>query len=165
MDGGHAGRHYQGEEALARMYPPTATWREGYYEGATEEGEPVLFLIPRKTNVIARFQGVLKVRTSSATEDDDPNTLWFEAEDVGISPNGAFRHSSCPHVLFALHGGLGPDGEARGRCIGIVNGGANHGPWGTDFDFGGSQWTRWKASWKTTEDDLNAPRFVTAYPD
>ena len=103
MDGGQAGRQSSGREAIARMYPPTTTWREGYYAGETEDGGPVLLLVPSKSNVIARFQVVLNVLTSSAKEDDDPNTLWFEAEDVGISPNGAFRDPSCPHVLFALH--------------------------------------------------------------
>ena len=127
MDEGQAGRRFDGQEALARMYPPTATWREGYYEGATE--------------------------------DDFPSDLGFEAKDVMIF-QGAFRHSSCPHVLFALHGGLGPSGEAHGRCIGVVNGGAGHGAWGTDFHFGSSNWRRWEAAWKTTEDDLNAPLFV-----
>jgi hypothetical protein len=112
MDEGQAGRRFYGQEALARMYPPTATWRAGYYEGATEDGRRVLFLVPSKTNVIARFQVVLNVLTSSATEDDSPNTLWFEAEDVEIF-HGAFRHLSCEGLLFALHGGLGPDGEAR----------------------------------------------------
>jgi len=141
------------------MYPPTATWREGYYEGATEDGGRVLFLLPSKTNVIARFQVELDVLTTSATEDDFPSDLGFEAKDVMIF-QGAFRHSSCPHVLFALHGGLGPSGEAHGRCIGVVNGGAGHGAWGTDFHFGSSNWRRWEAAWKTTEDDLNAPLFV-----
>ena len=164
MDEGQVGRRYDGREALARMYPPTESWREGYYEGETEDGGRVLFLVPSKTNVIARFQVVLNVLTTSATEDDEAGTYWFEAEDVMIF-EGAFRHLSCPHVLFALHGGLGPDRGAHGRCIGVVNGGAGHGAWGTDFSFGSSQWTRWEAAWKTTEDDLYAPTFVTAYPD
>jgi hypothetical protein len=39
MDEGQAGRLIgDGREVLARMYRPTATWREGYYEGATEGG-------------------------------------------------------------------------------------------------------------------------------
>ena len=154
-----AGRRYYGEEALARMYPRTETWREGYYEGETEDGEPVLFLVPSKTNVIARFQVVLNVLETSSTEEDEPSGLGFEARDVRIE-NGAFRHSSVQYGLFALHGGLGPDGKAHGRCIGVVNGWANHGPWGTDFHFSSSQWTRWEAAWKTTEDDPNATLFV-----
>jgi len=121
------------------MYPPTKTWPKGYYAGETEDGERVLFLVPNKINVIARFQVVLNVLTSSATRADDPDTLQFEAEDVKIERTGAFRHESCPHVMFALHGGLGADGEARGRCIGVVSGWANHGPWGTDFHFGASR--------------------------
>jgi len=164
MDEGQARRWFVGQEALARMYPPTATWREGYYAGATEDGGRVLFLVPSKTNVIARFQVVLNVLTTSATEDDLASTDGFEAEDVNIF-HGAFRHMSCEGLLFALHGGLGPDGEAHGRCIGVENGAAGHGAWGTDFHFGSSQWTRWEAAWKTTEDDLNAPKFVAAYPD
>jgi hypothetical protein len=159
MDGAQAGRRFHGQEALARMYPPTATWREGYYEGETEDGGRVLFLIPSKTNVIARFQVVLNVLTTSATEEDEAGTYGFEAKDVRIF-DGAFRHLSCEGLLFALHGGLGPDGEAHGRCIGVVNGAAGHGAWGTDFHFGSSLWTRWEASWKTTEDDPNAPMFV-----
>ena len=53
MDGGHAWRRFGGREALARMYRPAETWREGYYEGATEDGGRVLFLVPSKTNVVA----------------------------------------------------------------------------------------------------------------
>lgn len=66
------------------MYPPTAKWREGYYEGATEDGGRVLFLVPSKTNVIARFQVVLNVLTTSATEDDFASTYGFDAQDVKI---------------------------------------------------------------------------------
>jgi hypothetical protein len=161
VDERQVGRRFDGREALARMYPPKATWRVGYYEGETEDGEPVLFLVPSKTNVIARFQVVLHVLETSATEEDVANTLPFEAEGIEITRDGAFRHLSCPSVLFALHGAFGPDGEARGRCIGVVNTWARHGHWGTDFHFGGSRWTRWKAAWKTTEDDLNAPKFLT----
>jgi hypothetical protein len=144
------------------MYPPTETWREGYYEGATEDGRRVLFLAPTKMNVIARFQVDLDLLTTSATEEDDPGDLWFEANDVKIF-HGAFRHASCEEgPLFALHGALGPHGEARARCIGVTNGGSWDGPeWGHDFYFGSSNWRRWEAAWKTTEDDLNAPLFVT----
>ena len=162
MYGGQAGRRFGGREALARLYPPTETWREGYYEGATEDGGRVLFLVPSKTNVIARFQVELDLLTTSATEEDDPSGLRLEAKEVKIF-HGAFRHASCEEgPLFALHGALGPHGEARGRCIGVTNGGAWHGSaWGTDFHFGSSNWRRWEAGWKTTEDDLNAPLFVT----
>jgi hypothetical protein len=160
MDGGQPVRQFDGREALARMFPRTETWREGYYEGETEDGGRVLFLVPSKTNVIARFQVDLDLLTTSATQQDYPSGLGFEARDVRISElYGAFRHSSCQHGLFALHGGLGSDGKAHGRCIGVVNGGARHGDWGTDFHFGSSNWRRWEAAWKTTEDDPNAPSF------
>jgi hypothetical protein len=162
MDEGQAGRLIgDGREILARMYLPTETWREGYYEGATEDGGRVLFLAPSKTNVVARFQVDLDLLTTSATEEDSPGGFGFEAKDVEIS-HGAFLHSSCEEgPLFALHGAFGPHGEARGRCIGVLNGWAWHGSeWGTDFHFGSSQWRRWEAAWKTTEDDVNAPSFV-----
>jgi hypothetical protein len=144
------------------MYRPAETWREGYYEGATEDGGRVLFLVPGKTNVVARFEVELGFLTTSATEEDYPDGRLFEAKHVRIF-RGAFRHSSCEEgPLFALHGVLGPHGKARGVCIGVVNGGAWHGPeWGYDFYFGSSQWRRWEAAWKTTEDDPNAPLFVT----
>jgi hypothetical protein len=85
MNGGQAGRHVDGREALARMYPRTETWREGYYEGETEDGGRVLFLVPSKTNVIARFQVDLDLPTTSATEQDYPSGYGFEARDVRIS--------------------------------------------------------------------------------
>jgi hypothetical protein len=149
-------------------YFPLTTWREGYYEGATEDGGRVLFFVPSKTNVIARFQVVLNLllRSSPADavvgpeKDDTAGTLRFEAKDVPIL-EGAFRHSSCEEGLFALHGVLGPEGDAYGICIGVVNEAASHGPWGHSFEFGSSEWGRWEAAWSTTEDDPNAPLFAT----
>ena len=58
----------------------------------------------------------------------------FEAKDVRVV-RGTFRHVSCKEgPLLGLHGVLGPHGKARGVCIGVVNGGAWHGPeWVTTF--------------------------------
>jgi hypothetical protein len=155
-----AGRHIDGREALARMYPRTETWREGYYEGETDDGGRVLFLVPSKTNMIARFQVDLDLLTTSATEQDYPSECGFEARDVRISElYGAFRHSSCQHGLFALHGGLGfrRNGsrkvhrrrERRGTTRGL----------GNRLSLRVQQLEEREAAWKTTEDDPNAPSF------
>jgi hypothetical protein len=144
-------------------YSPTATWREGYYEGATEDGGRVLFFVPSeryfvpsKTNMIARFQVQLNLLITDSTQGDHASRNTFEAEDVGIVGGGGFLHSSEDGaLLFGLHGVLGPNGEAWGRCIGVVNGGYD-----PCIVFGPSQWRRWEAVWKATEDDLNAPLFL-----
>jgi hypothetical protein len=98
------------------------TWREGYYEGATEDGGRVLFLVPSeryfvpsKTNMIARFQVQLNLLVTDSTQGVHADTDTFEAEDVGIVEGGGFLHSSEDGTLFGLHGVLGPNGEAWGE--------------------------------------------------
>jgi hypothetical protein len=78
-------------------YSPTATWREGCYEGATEDGGRVLFFapseryfVPSKTNMIARFQVQLNLLITDSTQGDHASTDTFEAEDVGIVGGGGF---------------------------------------------------------------------------
>ena len=80
---------------MGGQYSPSATWREGYYEGATEEGGRVLFFVPSeryfvpsKSNMIARFQVELNISGTSSTEGEYGYTSRFEAEEVGIVDGG-----------------------------------------------------------------------------
>jgi hypothetical protein len=147
--------------------------RHGYYEGSTEDGDEVAFIVrradpdlpidrdlPWKIALITNFKAKLNVRIIEPVEGDSDSPVSFEAESVPVYDNGAFMHWPADTPWLFLNGLLLPDGEARGACIGVLNGSS----WlrterATSFWYGASDWSKWQAIWQASE-GVNALRFV-----
>jgi hypothetical protein len=94
---------------------------DGYYEGSTDEGDEVAFLVPDRSHFIAHFKAELKgVLITSEGGDDPGDTLTFKIADVGIQAGGTFLDSREDEpFLLAINGRLLPGG--RGACISVLN--------------------------------------------
>ena len=107
--------------------PPSGVsgFRDGYYEGATERGDEVAFIVrspdpdpepdrqnfPWQVGVIANFRANLTFLVMGDEEGDVDETLRFKAEDVPVIDNGSFMQPGEEGpLLFALNGLLFPDG-------------------------------------------------------
>ena len=89
MTGANKGRDWPERGDMDETRPSLL---DGYYEGSTDEGDEVAFLVPDRSHVIAHFKAELKgVLITSEGGDDPGDTLTFKIADVG-HPGG--RHLS-----------------------------------------------------------------------
>jgi hypothetical protein len=87
--------------------PPSETPQvlDGYYEGSTEEGDEVAFIVSRalpdlqvdrdrpwKIAVIRNFKAKLNIRIIDSEEGDYDSPVSFEAENVAVQDNGSFMY-------------------------------------------------------------------------
>jgi hypothetical protein len=136
---------------------------DGYYEGATEEGDEVLLLIPSHSPVIANFRAKLSFLVIVPLQDDFDDTMTFEAKDLPIDKDRTFSYSGGDGaLLFGLNGVLLPNGQARGTCIGTRNGGWSRA--GVNYlTYGSSGWRKWQAV-RNDEEEVTAESFLWSDP-
>ena len=134
---------------------------DGYYEGSTDEGDEVAFLVSDRSHVIAHFKAELKDVLITSEGDDDPgDTLTFEIADVGIHAKGTFLASREDEpFLFAINGRLLPGGEARGACIAVLNTSSGKTDGSSHFLYAATNWRKWQAVRKDAA-GVNALRFL-----
>ena len=146
---------------------------DGYYEGSTEEGDEVAFIVSRtdpslpvdpdrpwKIAVITNFKAKLNIRIVDPEEGDYESPVSFEAENVSVYDDGAFMFWPDETPFLFLNGHLLPGGQATGVCIGVLNSSS----WlraerATSYAYGSTDWRQWQAVWKERE-GLNALRFL-----
>jgi hypothetical protein len=155
--------------------PPSETPEvlDGYYEGSTEKGDEVAFIVSRalpdlqvdrdrpwKIAVITNFKAKLNIHIIDSEEGDYDSPVSFEAENVAVHDNGAFTYRPEDTPFLFLNGVLLPGGQARGTCIGVLNSSS----WlraerATSYAYGSTDWRKWQAVWKDRE-GVNALRFL-----
>jgi hypothetical protein len=146
---------------------------DGYYEGPTEAGDEVAFMVrrigpdlpvdrdrPWKIAVITNFKAKLNIRIIDPEEGDYDSPVSFEAQNVPVYDNGAFIFWPEDTPFLFLNGLLLPGGQATGACIGVLNSSS----WlraerATSYAYGSTDWRKWQAVWKDQE-GVNALRFL-----